>query len=243
MEMDIDMLNKILVLHDKSKELQIIDGRVYTHASLVQIKTPVQVVLSVESLQGLVDYIHRNKDGINPEDCAIHIEDHLSVYLYGKVNRETGERPLYVQAERNRSLREFPFNRWLDHEEFMIKLYSLFQWDEEGKHAKFAETVSVIKSIDIDEIKDNKISSGSAKASEISIPGDRAVFTVKLKPYRTFSEVVQPETSFIFRVRKSDGIECALFECDGGAWLDEMRSNIHSHLRDELEDEHMPIFA
>jgi hypothetical protein len=39
---------------------------------------------------------------------------------------------------------------------------------------------------------------------------------VTLKPYRTFRELSQPASDFIFRV--NDGPKLALYEADGGTW-------------------------
>lgn len=57
-------------------------------------------------------------------------------------------------------------------------------------------------------------------------------------PYRTFTEVAQPMSNFIFRVKDNDryGVTCALFEADGGAWKNEAKANIKAHLEKELAD-------
>jgi hypothetical protein len=245
MELDIEMLDKILKLHDKAKGVFKIEDRNYCYGTPQQISEPQQGILEVESLQGLIDYVHGNKDGIDHDLCTIHIVDHTSVMLHGKVNRETGIRPLFVHAEISSKIKSFPFDRWLEHEEFMIKLYSLFQWDADKVHEEFAKKVSAIKSTDTDESTDNKIATNKTKTSGISIPEDRTVFTINLSPYRTFAEVKQPTTPFIFRVRKdrNEGIQCALFECDGGAWVNEVRLNISSFLLSSLKEKRMPIFA
>jgi hypothetical protein len=42
-----------------------------------------------------------------------------------------------------------------------------------------------------------------------------------LSPYRTFRELNQPESAFIFRMRgggEGKAPQCALFEADGGKW-------------------------
>lgn len=61
---------------------------------------------------------------------------------------------------------------------------------------------------------------------------------VHLKPYRTFDEIDQPESDFIFRVQsnKFDGITCALFSADGGAWKTEAKQRIKEYLSNELSD-------
>lgn len=57
---------------------------------------------------------------------------------------------------------------------------------------------------------------------------------VHLKPYRTFLEVDQPASDFIFRMRDNHGVDCAIFEADGGAWEMEAMQNIKSYLQKEL---------
>ena len=60
---------------------------------------------------------------------------------------------------------------------------------------------------------------------------------VRLAPYRTFLEVDQPESLFIFRMKeRADEINCALFEADGGAWQMEAMQNIKSYLQEELKE-------
>ena len=59
---------------------------------------------------------------------------------------------------------------------------------------------------------------------------------VTLKPYRTFLEVDQPASDFIFRMKEYSGsIGCALFEADGGAWKMEAMQNMEAYLQDELK--------
>ena len=59
---------------------------------------------------------------------------------------------------------------------------------------------------------------------------------LSLKPYRTFREVEQPESLFIFRLKNQNGLHCALYESDGGAWKLEAIKNIKAHLAGELPE-------
>ena len=54
-------------------------------------------------------------------------------------------------------------------------------------------------------------------------------------PYRTFIEVEQPESKFIFRMR--EGGACALFEADGGAWKLDAQNAVYEYLKDRLKEE------
>jgi hypothetical protein len=58
---------------------------------------------------------------------------------------------------------------------------------------------------------------------------------VVLAPYRTFVEVTQPESDFVFRMQ--NGPRCALFEADGGAWKLTAMRHIKEYLQAALEKE------
>ena len=72
---------------------------------------------------------------------------------------------------------------------------------------------------------------GIASKSDAVVPNP-----VKLRPYRTFVEVEQPVSEFVFRMKDNNGITCALFEADGGAWKNTAMRNIKNYLESELED-------
>lgn len=75
------------------------------------------------------------------------------------------------------------------------------------------------------------VKSGIASRSDAVVPNP-----VILQPYRTFTEVIQPASNFIFRMRENrgGGVECAIFEADGGAWKNEAMKNIKDYLAKEL---------
>ncbi|MNW60692.1 hypothetical protein D3C74_386970 [compost metagenome] len=60
---------------------------------------------------------------------------------------------------------------------------------------------------------------GVATVEDVKVPNP-----VLLAPYRTFVEVEQPESSFVFRMK--DGPSAALFEADGGAWRNDVIANV-----------------
>ncbi|WP_338232850.1 hypothetical protein [Companilactobacillus muriivasis] len=75
-----------------------------------------------------------------------------------------------------------------------------------------------------------KVKEGVASVAEVKVPN-----TVAMKPYRTFVEVDQPISNFVFRMQT--GMQAALFEADGGAWKNEAMNNIKKYLLDNLDDE------
>lgn len=58
---------------------------------------------------------------------------------------------------------------------------------------------------------------------------------VTLAAYRTFQEIVQPYTQYVFRMKDQNGVTCALFEADGGAWEMEAMNRIKMYLEDSLD--------
>jgi hypothetical protein len=245
--MESQAIDRIIQLNDQSKELVELHGIKHSYKNLIPVLPPLQKFLNVESVDGLIDYIEKNKDGVKKEDCVIHVVNHKQVDLLGAVDPITKVRPIYVVAELSQAFSPFRFDRWTEHEDFMIKLYSLFQTDTGKKLQNFIDTVRSAKRIQEDAVEDKVHSSKRSSSAGIDIPGDRDAFVAKLKPFRTFAEVDQPESSFIFRIRESGcgGLECALFECDGGAWVNAIRKNIKEHLEAELakSETDMPIFA
>lgn len=101
---------------------------------------------------------------------------------------------------------------------------------------KFAGTV---ESGTLAEYGDDGVTQKATVKTGIASKGDAIVPNpVKLKPYRTFLEVDQPVSEFIFRMKqdKYDGVLCALFEADGGAWKMEATERIKKYLESELKE-------
>lgn len=235
--MESKALDKILELHNAGKELIEEHGIKHSYEQLHPIAKPVQKTLHVESLEGLTSYVNANIDGVKRKDCVVHVIDNRTVELLGAVDPAYKVRPVYVHAEMSGKLSPYPFDRFIEHEDFMIKLLCLFQSSQD--HEDFIRRVSVIRKTDHDEIEDDGVSSKTSKSQGTNTPGiitDRKAYVVNLKPYRTFPEVEQPESQFIFRIKNDDPIRCSLMECDGGAWINKARENIKVYLAKELND-------
>lgn len=71
---------------------------------------------------------------------------------------------------------------------------------------------------------------GAMLASDVKISP-----IIRLAPFRTFIEVGQPESEFLFRI--SDGNSFALYEADGGAWKIKAKTNIRMFFEDALAEE------
>lgn len=58
-----------------------------------------------------------------------------------------------------------------------------------------------------------------------------------LCPYRTFVDIEQPESQFVFRSQKLDlGVGFVLYEADGGAWKTVAMDTIRKYILEYMED-------
>ena len=73
------------------------------------------------------------------------------------------------------------------------------------------------------------IKTGVATVGDAVVPNP-----VILAPYRTFPEIEQVESKFIFRMQ--EGPYAALYEADGGAWKNEAMRRIKEYLVKNLKE-------
>lgn len=188
-----------------------VDGQNFSTVSLSRISEAANVAeLKVNTLTGLVDYVKSQFDG--EKKLMIQVKSPTEVLLFDALD-STNDRRFYINAQA--LLPSITFEQFMDREKFQIMMQANFV-DNEDK----AVVLSIISNIVEDgsaEVKDNgmaqqvTVKKGVASVGYETIPG-----RVILKPFRTFAEIVQPESEFILRLR--EGSRVGLFEADGGAW-------------------------
>lgn len=186
----------------------------------------------------LDDYSHEQVvDGKTIDtDTGEIVKDPETVVLFSQLNEERNRETLVVV---NARIPEFPFDSFINQETFCINLQAKFINDPETDLAlvlKFAGTVetgTVTEYGDDGVTQKATVKTGIASKSEAVVPNP-----VTLRPYRTFLEVEQPKSDFIFRMKqdKYDGINCAIIEADGGAWKMEATKAIKDYLQYELSE-------
>lgn len=225
-----------------------IDGRTYTSHRLQRLPdkiTPDSLV--VHTLTGLCDYIKSGFDQEYDQNVIVHVEDPTTVSLTSELYGEDyHQRAIIVEANAKPILEQsFQFGRFMSIPEFIIGLQSGFDHTEDKD--TILQIVSNIKADQSQEYLDTgysqevaaKRGTGSTLAQSVKIPNP-----VSLKPYRTFLEIEQPESSFVFRL--SSGNEgqqplCGLFEASGGAWKLDAIQKIRAYLL--VQDLGMDIIA
>lgn len=225
------------------QNITLADGTIQTYSDkpLRRLEKHIPMVdetIHMSTLTSLVDYIKGNVDAM-AENMIIQVVDPETVVLFSCLNEERDREKMVVV---NAKVPDFPFNSFMDQEKFCINLQSKFIGGEVDPGTdlelvlKFAGTV---KAGTVAEYGDDGVTQKATVKTGIASMEDAIVPNpVSLRPYRTFLEVKQPKSDFIFRMKqdKYDGILCAIFEADGGAWKIAATKAIKDYLALELLD-------
>lgn len=214
-----------------------IGGDTYSDKPLNRINyIPYAKTIEMCTLTSLVDYIKANIDTMN-DKMIIHVVSPTSVELYSQLD---SDRKREYLVEVNAQLPDFRFGDYMGHESFCIALQSKFiQNDDRDLVLKFAGTV---EDGTVAEYGDDGVTQKATVKTGLASKGDAIIPNpVKLRPYRTFLEVEQPESAFIFRMKSEHGVQCAIFEADGGAWKNTAMKKIKEYLQFELSE--LPQFT
>ena len=228
-----EAINRILELADP--HIIEINGDQYSDKPLNRVMNELRASsINMTTLSSLVDYIKANKD-LKGIGYIVHIVSPTEVQLISSLDCDRKRETLAIV---NAEVPEFPFNREVEHEKFLIGVQSKFvegKNDDKAIILKFAGTVtngSVAEYGDDGISQKATVKHGVASKAEAIVPSP-----CTLTPYRTFTEVDQPSSQFIFRLSEGrDGeIHCALYEADGGAWKSAAKANIRKYLADQLD--------
>lgn len=221
-------------------EEHVINGACYSDKPLHRIDTyyPKADAIEMHTLTSLVDYIKSEVDEMPPR-MIVEVKSPTEVELYSQLDPNRDRESLVVASAR---VPGFEFDRFVEHEKFCINLQSKFiPSDDRELILKFAGTVeagSVSEYGDDGVTQKATIKTGLASKDDAIVPNP-----VCLRPYRTFLEVEQPESAFVFRMKQDSygSVMCAIFEADGGAWKMDATQAIKEYLQRELDG--MPQFT
>lgn len=206
-------------------------GLKYSNKGFVPILPPIPSVLEVHSLTAVTDYCKHEL--IEDRKYIIHVASPEAVNVLSQLSTGGRQRECLISARL--AMDVFEFDQYHYVENFIIAMQARFEQDEitaamlamvgnitaEAKHETHDDGVT----------QDITVKRGIQKEGWESVPNP-----VVLAPFRTFTEVSQPKSKFVFRV-KTEGPTCALYDADGGAWKNEAIQNIAGMLHDELSDE------
>ena len=228
-----DALQYIMGLREPKK--MEVGGSVFVDKEMFLLKTPAFPTLEVNSLTAVVDYLKGLKNEKWVEEDApviVHIEDERTVKLKDTADATEGKRDILLKATAEGKI--FKFDEFHPSEAFIIAMQSNFL-DTPDK-ASILQVVGNLKDEAVQTLADDGCSQVATIRTGIAAVGQAKVPNpAHLAPYRTFLEVPQPKSKFIFRMR--NGGLCGLFEADGGAWKLEAKKNIYDFLKNALEEE------
>lgn len=219
-----------------------VDGKTYSARDLNPVLyEPKAKAVCVATLTGFVDFVERNIDDLDLINSYIAVIDSpQNVVLSSTLLEQRREREHLLTASLDSNMKTFPFGTFMPQEEFIIKLHSLFEKKEGDDFDYVALMVSKIVQADTADTDDDGITQHVTVKRGISgALKDKGEIKpiVRLSPYRTFREIVQPESQFLLRLKTSDSgrVHAALFEAEGGAWRNEARLRIAAYLKEHIK--------
>lgn len=234
MELSREALQYIAGLGVDAEKTEVIeiDGKTYANRNLHRYdKAPKAEGINASTLTALVDYIgHCSKEF--SDDMIIHVVSPTTVRLMSALDKERTRETLFVtQAE----VSQFHFDHWYDQERFMIELQANFE--------ESADLASVMKLAGNIERKNEQtfaddgrtqvatMTVGVASKANAIVPNP-----VELIPYRTFQEVPQPSSKFVFRIGNDDVPKFKIVEAENGIWKNTAIGNIKAYLSEQIKD-------
>lgn len=202
------------------------NGRLFTNGGLV-VSRPSTTEVRLNSLSAFVDLV----DNIpQTGKLFVDVQSPTEVMCFSDIREGYNDRDYYAVVSPLLP-QQYPFGRYQSQTEFIVALRSLFMpTDDQKLVLKFA---AGIKNSDEANLRDNGVSqevelrTSIANTENVEVPQK-----VVLQPFRTFLEVGQPKSEFVFRVGGGNNPTFALFEADGGAWKLAAMSSIREYLRD-----------
>ena len=212
-----------------------IHGDTYSDKELYRIDKYIPMARAIEmnTLTSLVDYIKANIDTMAAK-MIIQVVSPEEVRLFSQLNEQRKREDIVVVKAVTPT---FGYERFIDHESFCINVQAKFIDDPKTDKVLLLKFAGTVEQGSVAEYGDDGVTQKATVRQGIASKTDAVVPNpVKLRPYRTFIEIEQPVSEFIFRMRDERGITCALFEADGGAWKNVAMSKIKDYLQFELSE-------
>lgn len=201
-------------------------GKTYANKSLARYDKPVYAdAINANTLTALVDYVGSSSKEFRG-DMLVHIVSPTQVCLLSELDAERNREVLFkVNAE----VSQFRFDNWYDQETFMISLQANFQLNDDlAAVMKMAGNIERKNDQNFSDDGCTQVATmqvGVASKADVIVPNP-----VELIPYRTFQEVPQPASKFVFRLADKEVPAFKVVEAEGGIWKNEAIYNIKTYL-------------
>jgi hypothetical protein len=171
------------------------------------------------TLTALRDYLDSKVDGLDMTKLVAHVEAPTIVTIKGPADGPYLKRSSHLTVVPPRRA-EFPWGRYTEADNFLIALQTMFEPTPDRDYLlQLCSRIVAGKEITREDDGVTQVvtvKKGVALKESVDIKP-----RVDLAPFRSFNELPQPVSSFLFRVEGGDDEEppkCTLFEADGGAW-------------------------
>ena len=186
--------------------------------------------IQVNGLDSIAKLVRNELDMMENQPVYIRVVGPRRVEVFSTLDSSMGRDQLY---EAVCDAPEFK-GGWRDHEAAIIELRSAFIPNEGTEY--LLDLLSRICKDDSVTSEDNGVSQTVSARQGISLKNyERVRQRVPLRPYRTFTEVEQPESEFILRL--DDEGRVGLIEADGGQWKMEAKERIRTYFEAALAQE------
>lgn len=216
----------------KDNKIYEINGETYSDHDLTRIKPHVTHPsrICVTGLDSIVKLVRNELDMFDNLPLFIRVDGARNVTVFSTYDDEMDRDSLYEASCDVPDFRE----GFREQELAIIELRSKFAPGDGVDY--LLDLISRINKENGVTTKDNGVSQEVEARTGISLKQMVQVKPrVKLRPYRTFLEVEQPESEFILRL-DNDG-DVGLFEADGGMWKMQAKASIVSYFEEKLADE------
>lgn len=191
----------------------------FTSAAVHELKAappPMLAKVSINTLRGFGDLVEEGLENLDKGKLFIHIQDHATVALIARTTDEYGRRQELVKATPV-PFEVFPFGRWMSQEEFVIAVAARFSSTPDKEYVLRIASSLTNEAVAVSE--DNGFSQKATIKSGMKMQETEVIKpTVSLAPFRTFPEVGQPISAFVFRAKAGQAPQLMLVEADGGKW-------------------------
>lgn len=210
-----------------------INGKTYCDKDLTRYdEEPIAKAIEASTLTAMLDYIKNCKSELR-KSMIIQVVNPRKVMLYSGLTAERNREYLFTSTA---IVPDFRYDTWYDQERFLIEMQANFNIspDLEAilKVAGNVEAKTTANYGDDGISQKTTIKQGIASKADVLVPNP-----VTLIPYRTFLEVLQPASEFVFRIRDNGGKpEFKIVEAEGGLWRNEAMQNIKRFLEERLAE-------
>lgn len=211
-----------------------INGRTYCTKDLRRYDTADKAdPIKATTLTSLVDYIKESREELR-DRMIIQVISATKVLLYSGLLPERDRETLF---EVNALLPQFEYGKEYDQESFLVSMQSCFKESDDRE----AVTILASNIVNTQEatFSDNGTTQQAVMKTGITTKDNVLVPNpVHMIPYRTFLEVEQPASDFVFRVSEGRGgtPTFKLVTADGGLWKSQAVENIKNYLTEALRE-------